>query len=237
MPAKPYQLIAETDEFIVINKSSGVHFHSQHGEAGLVATVEQDKQQKLFAVHRLDTPTSGLLLLAKSSKSAHILAEKFKHHQIQKYYLAIAQGKPKKKQGWVIGDMTKSRRGQMKLLKTKENPAITQFFSHSFNEGLRLYLLKPHTGKTHQLRVALASLGVPILGDPLYGKLASDRCYLHAFCLLFEFAGKEYSYSCLPNLQRDNGVLFAHNKVVQQVEEWRHPHTLNWPQAKKKDSK
>ncbi|MBE8167823.1 MAG: TIGR01621 family pseudouridine synthase [Shewanella sp.] len=237
MPEIKYHLIDDTDEFIVINKCSGVHFHSQDGEAGVVATIEHDRQQKLFAIHRLDTPTSGLLLLAKSSKSAHTLAEKFKHHQIQKYYLAIAQGKPKKKQGWIIGDMAKSRRGQMKLLKTTDNPATTQFFSHSIADGLRLYLLKPHSGKTHQLRVALASLGVPILGDPLYGKQTSDRCYLHAFCLQFELAGKEYRYRLLPDSQQNNGMLFYQENIKLQVEEWKQPHLLNWPQAKKKDSK
>jgi len=182
-----YQIIADEADFLVISKFPKVHFHSQDGTAGVVAQVEQDLGIKLFAVHRLDTPTSGLLILAKSTAAAKQFTELFTAHKVQKYYLALAKGKPKKKQGWVIGDMAKSRRSMFKLLRTKENPAITQFFSVSVGDGLRLYLLKPHSGKTHQLRVALASLGVPILGDELYGGAVADRCYLHAYCLHFRY--------------------------------------------------
>ncbi|MBM7071744.1 TIGR01621 family pseudouridine synthase [Shewanella sp. 202IG2-18] len=195
-----YQILADEPHFIVINKSPNVHFHSQNGSAGVVAQVEADYDLSLFPVHRLDTPTSGLLLLAKSSAAANQLAEQFKQRLTEKYYLAIAKGKPKKKQGWVIGDMTKSRRSMHKLLHTKANPAITQFYSHTIAERLRLYLLKPDTGRTHQLRVALSSLGVPILGDDLYGKQQSDRCYLHAYALKFQFNKLTYQYVCLPSL-------------------------------------
>ena len=64
--------------------------------------------------------------------------------------------------------MAKSRRGMFKLMRTLHNPAITQFFSYSTGSKQRLYLLKPHSGKTHQLRVALNSIGASIFGDPLY---------------------------------------------------------------------
>lgn len=220
-----YQIIANEAEFIVINKSANVHFHSQDGAAGVVAKLEMDLAVKLYAVHRLDTPTSGLLILAKSADAARVFTEMFTAHQVQKYYLALAKGKPKKKQGWVIGDMAKSRRSMFKLLRTTENPAVTQFFSQSVADGLRLYLLKPHSGKTHQLRVALASLGVPILGDELYGGALADRCYLHAYGLNFNFAGRHYRYHCLPAF----GEAFDLQSVTQQLELWDDPHLLAWP--------
>lgn len=224
-----YQIISNEIDFILINKDANVHFHSQTGSAGVVAQLEQDIGIKLFAVHRLDTPTSGLLLLAKSSEAARDFTQLFSEHKIQKYYLAIAAGKPKKKQGWVIGDMGKSRRSMYKLLRSTENPAITQFFSHSIPDGMRLYLLKPHSGKTHQLRVALASIGVPILGDELYGKVPSDRCYLHAYALHFAFRGKEYAYVHPPQ----QGNLFHHGKVIEQLnQEWQQPHELPWPSGR-----
>ncbi|WP_144214441.1 TIGR01621 family pseudouridine synthase [Shewanella donghaensis] len=224
-----YQIVEQHSDFIVINKSSGVHFHSQDGAAGVVAQVEADLGIKLYSVHRLDTPTSGLLILAKSSAAAAIFTELFTAHKIQKYYLAIAQGKPKKKQGWVIGDMAKSRRSMYKLLRTSENPAITQFFSHSITAGTRLYLLKPLSGKTHQLRVALASLAVPILGDTLYGGESSDRCYLHAMALQFEYQGEQYQFMQTPHV----GELFGDKKVTEQLAgEWLSPNDLPWPAAK-----
>jgi tRNA pseudouridine32 synthase/23S rRNA pseudouridine746 synthase len=145
-----YQIIADETDFIVIDKSHNVHFHSQDGTAGVMATVEKDLAIKLYSVHRLDTLTSGLLLFAKSSQAAAEFTRLFTDHKVQKYYLALAKGKPKKKQGSIVGDMAKSRRSMHKLLRTMENPARTQFFSQSVAEGLRLYLLKPLSGKTHQ---------------------------------------------------------------------------------------
>ncbi|RLV60747.1 TIGR01621 family pseudouridine synthase [Parashewanella curva] len=226
MTPNSFTLLHRAVDFIVIDKAPNVHFHSQDGSAGVVAQAEQQLQQKLYPVHRLDTPTSGLILLATSSASAARLADKFKQHQIQKYYLAIAKGKPKKKQGAIIGDMAKSRRGMHKLLRSTGNPAITQFFSHSITEGLRLYLLKPLTGRTHQLRVALASIGVPILGDPLYGKHCADRCYLHAYQLEFEDLGEQYKFTSAPTV----GDLFHSQAISPQLIQWQQP--LNWPKIK-----
>ena len=223
-----YKIIADEPDFIIIDKAPGVHFHSQDGHAGVVAQVEIDISQSLFPVHRLDTPTSGLIILAKSSFVANQIAEQFKLRKTKKYYLAIAASKPKKKQGWVIGDMAKSRRSMHKLLHTKTNPAVTQFYSHSVADSVRLYLLKPHTGKTHQLRVALASLGSPILGDELYGKQASDRCYLHSYALGFELEKKEYRFVSIPNI----GELFSLETVQLQIEEWDDPFEINWPKKR-----
>ncbi|GGI89727.1 TIGR01621 family pseudouridine synthase [Shewanella gelidii] len=227
-----YQVVADEHDFIIIHKFSQVHFHSQDGHAGVVAQAEQDLGLKLFPVHRLDTMTSGLLILAKSSAAAATFTQLFEQHQVQKYYIAIAKGKPKKKQGWIIGDMAKSRRSMYKLLRSTKNPAKTLFFSHALGEGVRLYLLKPLSGKTHQLRVALASIGVPILGDPLYGKGSTegeDRGYLHAFVLAFRFHEQDYCYQCLP----EQGVHFRNDAVVQQLQLWSEPASLDWPKSKK----
>ncbi|MGS0674128.1 TIGR01621 family pseudouridine synthase [Shewanella sp. 0m-4] len=224
-----YQVIADERDFIVINKSAEVHFHSQDGSAGVVAQAEADLGIKLYAVHRLDTMTSGLIILAKSSAAAAEFTRMFSTHLVQKYYLALAKGKPKKKQGWVIGDMAKSRRSMHKLLRTTDNPAITQFFSHSIAEGDRLYLLKPHSGKTHQLRVALASIGVPILGDSLYGGADADRGYLHAYCLQFDYLGVQYQYIAAPT----SGEFFQQSAVSAQLNVWQQPHDLSWPKLKK----
>ncbi|MCL1039551.1 TIGR01621 family pseudouridine synthase [Shewanella submarina] len=223
-----YQIIQDEADFLVISKSANVHFHSQDGEAGVVARVELDLNIKLYPVHRLDTLTSGLIILAKSSEAAARFTELFSAHQVQKYYLALAKGKPKKKQGWVIGDMAKSRRSQYKLLRSTENPAITQFFSQSVDQGLRLYLLKPLSGKTHQLRVALASLGCPILGDTLYGGEASDRGYLHAWQLEFNYQGQDYQF-CAEPLQ---GAAFDLDGVKAQMAAWSPASQQPWPKAK-----
>ncbi|WP_417762356.1 TIGR01621 family pseudouridine synthase [Shewanella sp.] len=230
MSSPNYHIIADEPDFLVVDKAPGVHFHSQDGHAGLVAQVEHDLSTKLFAVHRLDTMTSGLLLLARSSQAAAQFTELFTQHQVQKFYLALAQGKPKKKQGWVVGDMAKSRRGMYKLLRTTENPAITQFFSQAVGDGVRLYLLKPLSGKTHQLRVALNSVGVPILGDPLYcvADHGAARGYLHAYGLQFNWQGQAFNYLCAPT----HGEQFVAEAVTQQLADWGEPWQLAWPNKK-----
>ncbi len=227
-----YQIIADEADFIVVNKFPHVHFHSQDGQAGVVAQLEQDLGIKLFSVHRLDTMTSGLLLLAKTVEAAREFTQMFIEHRVQKYYLALAKGKPKKKQGWIVGDMAKSRRSMYKLLRTTENPAKTQFFSQSIGDGVRAYLLKPLSGKTHQLRVALASIGVPILGDPLYGDKgeadAIDRGYLHAYGLEFSYLGDKYQYLCSPK----QGTEFRCDGMEKQLQVWHSPANLDWPKTK-----
>lgn len=223
-----YRIIGEERDFLVISKSAGVHFHSQDGSPGLVAQLREDTGRALYPVHRLDTITSGVLLLAKSSEAAGNLNEQFSLHQVRKYYVALAKGKPKKKQGWIIGDMGKSRRSQYKLLRSKANPAVTQFFSQSVMSGIRLYLLRPLTGKTHQLRVALASLGTPILGDGLYGGENADRAYLHAWHLEFRYGGRDWSFKDDPV----EGELYLRPEATALLAQWSPPSKLPWPQRK-----
>ena len=180
-----------------------------------------DYKGRIYGVHRLDRATSGILLLAKDKETAGLLTQKFRRRDVIKYYFAISSKKPKKqKQGWVKGDMAKGRRGAWMLQKTLDDPAITRFFTAGLGalggdvvEELKqlaadmasggggggpipktAILFRPHTGRTHQLRVAAKAIGMPILMDPYYGDgnaAASlsplsknvQRTYLHASAL------------------------------------------------------
>ncbi|NQZ10809.1 MAG: RNA pseudouridine synthase, partial [Algicola sp.] len=140
---------------------------------------------------------------------------------------AISDQKPKKKQGWIKGDMGKARRGEYKLLRTLENPAITRFISRVVDAGSRLFLVSPRSGKTHQIRVALKSIGSPILGDDLYysdGHLKDvDRGYLHAYALRFELDGESFEFVVPPT----TGQLFCSESVVAQLsDQWAKPWEL-----------
>ncbi len=216
------EIIYENDSFIVFNKPEGLSFHSESGE-GFVVQVQKQTGEKLYSVHRLDKMTSGLILLAKSSESAKRLSELFEEKKIEKYYLAISMRKPKKKQGWIKGDMTSARRGSYKLLNTLDNPAVTQFISTALRVHERLFLIKPHTGKTHQIRVALKSLGAPIAGDSRYANAdeakEEERGYLHAYALCFVLDGKEFSFICPP----DSGERFLSPECQDQLVLWDRP--------------
>ena len=148
------------------------------------------KLDYLAPVHRLDKVTSGCLLLAKNQTAASFLSKQFKERTTEKIYIAITKGKPKKKQGTIRGDMVPARNGCWKLAKTQNNPAITQFKSIGYNNGLRIVNLKILTGKTHQIRVAMKSIGSPVWGDERYGNVTdnagADRCYLHSYKLSFD---------------------------------------------------
>lgn len=178
-------------DFIAVNKPAGVSVQQENGVAAfLPAVAAQLAVPRLWLVHRLDKATSGVLLLALHAEGASVLAQMFAHQAIRKTYWAVAAGKPVKKQGWVKGDMAKARRGGWKLLRSHHNPAITWFDSIGLGAGLRLYRMQPQSGKTHQLRVAMKSLGCPILGDTRYGGAEAERLFLHARRLVLVYKGQ-----------------------------------------------
>ena len=225
-----YNLIEDNENFIIIYKKPNTSFHSEDGQTGLFETVKQCQGlQELYPVHRLDKVTSGLLIMAKTASVNQELVDQFKHRQVEKYYLAISDKKPKKKQGLIKGDMESARRGAWKLSNSQLNPAITQFFSSSMEEGKRLFIIKPHTGKTHQIRVALKSLGSPIMGDSLYADahtcVGVDRVYLHAYSLAFGLMGKCYRFTEPPR----EGDHFLSATFCSAVRELATPWELAWP--------
>lgn len=213
---EPITVVYQHSDFIVIDKPVGISVHKDQQEAGLPDLVARQLGfPLLWLVHRLDKITSGLLILARNSQAAAELSNLFQKHQIEKHYIALSGEKPKKKQGLIIGDMQKTRNGSWKLSHSRENPAITRFNSVSCEPGLRLFHLMPKSGKTHQIRVAMKSIGSPILGDQRYGdKTALDRTYLHAYALKFQYQGKPFFIKQLPQ----QGDYFLKTSVRQQIE-------------------
>lgn len=194
-------------DFVIVHKPAGVSVHRDEQRVGLTENfANQLGVPQVWLVHRLDKVTSGLLILALNKDAAVNFYHLFEQRQIQKTYWALATKKPKKKQGGIIGDMQRTRNGAWKLCQSRENPAITQFISHSLAPNLRQFILQPKTGKTHQLRVAMKSLGSPILGDLLYGGEPADRVYLHAYQLDFTYQDEPISVSVEPEGELWQGI-------------------------------
>lgn len=218
-------VVYQNNDFIIALKNAGVNFHSEE-EAGFVVRISQQMGIPLFPVHRLDKMTSGLVILAKTSEAAAQFGKMFENREVEKYYLAISMRKPKKKQGWVKADMGAARRGDYKLLPTMDNPAITQFISCALRTHERFFLIKPHTGKTHQIRVALKSLGSPCAGDERYANAdearKEDRGYLHAYALRFSLYDEEFEFVSPPN----EGERFVSSECTKQLEQWNKPWEL-----------
>ena len=223
-----YRLVSENEYFVVIDKRPEVSFHTEDDVLGVSEQLKKDLGlDALYPVHRLDRITSGLLVFGKKLEFAQHINQQFQNRQIEKYYLALSDSKPKKKQGHIRGDMEKARRGNWKLTTGCSNPAHTMFFSVSVEPGIRLYLLKPLTGRTHQLRVALKSIGAPILGDRRYGGSPSDRAYLHAFAIAFEWQQERFEFVCEPGW----GELFDRPGSVEAITKWCNPWQLEWPKG------
>jgi len=226
-----FTIIDQQSDFIIVDKPAGTNFHDEGeiGEGFFNAVKSALALSELYPVHRLDKMTSGLVIFAKTLNAAQQFQQLFEAHQIQKFYLALSDKKPKKKQGLIKGDMAKSRRSAWKLLRSTNNPAVTQFISYGLGNGLRLFVVKPHSGKTHQIRVALNSVGSPIIGDDIYYPSATeqryDRGYLHAYALQFSLNGQSFNYIKPPAF----GEHFSSQNVVDVLEKIAEPWQLSWP--------
>jgi tRNA pseudouridine32 synthase/23S rRNA pseudouridine746 synthase len=226
----------EDKHILAIHKPAGVAFHSDDSHQGIVQRVrDYFESNNLFPVHRLDKMTSGLMVFAKTKDVNSALSEMLANKTIEKYYLALSSKKPSKKQGTISGDMLKGRRGSYLLSREKSNPAVTRFMARSLGAVINekagldckwLFVLKPETGKTHQLRVALKSLTSPILGDQRYGGAEADRGYLHAFRMRFDLFGLRYDLID-PHFQGD---AFDYSCVVESSD-IREPQKLKWPKT------
>lgn len=201
-------------DFLVVYKPNGMSFHAESDDVGFIESLyDMTPYKELFPVHRLDKMTSGLCLVALHKLAAQTFGRLFEERLVRKMYVAVSEKKPKKKQGIIKGGMSPSRRGQWKLTQELNNVAETRFCSCSLVPGKRLYFLEPKTGKTHQLRVAMKSIGSPILGDTRYGGGVSERGYLHACYLSFNWNGSIKSYFQLPDECGDFNV--ESNKLIE----------------------
>ena len=219
-------IVFEHPDFVVVNKPPGISVQNEAQQQGIIPIIcKQLGFDKLWLVHRLDKVTSGLLILAKGSEAAAVFGGIFESRKIEKFYLALSAQKPKRKQGTIAGNMIKVRDGKWMLNKLTDSAAVSQFFSASLLPGIRLFLIKPHTGKTHQIRVALKSLSSPILGDKLYGGADSERTYLHAYALKFSYMDESIELVCPPTI----GEFFVHSSFLKHLPEYQQPWTLNWP--------
>ncbi|HSC80361.1 MAG TPA: pseudouridine synthase [Chitinolyticbacter sp.] len=220
-PAKVDILIRHPD-FLLCHKPAGMSFHREADTPGFMDAVRELADGELNPVHRLDRITSGLVLVARGADAARQFGTLFESRQIAKYYVALSDRKPAKKQGTIAGGMAPGRGGNWRLTREPDQHAVTQFFSYGLGQGLRLYLLRPLTGRTHQLRVAMKSLGAPILGDTRYGGTPADRGYLHAWQLAFDWQGQYHAYALAPQ----QGAQFTSaTTLLTQIS----PDVLLWP--------
>ena len=182
-------ILYEDDDVIVVNKPSGLLTHAKGGLSDEPTVAEIIRPKTSFAtdtdrpgiVHRLDRDTSGLLIIAKNPESAAHLQRQFAERTAKKTYIAITDGKPKLNAAKIDLPIGRNPSAPSTFrIDPNGKPAQTTYHVLAENDAQSLVELKPNTGRTHQLRVHLAHLNAPILGDRVYGKSSDCRMMLHA---------------------------------------------------------
>lgn len=195
----PLDVLYEDAEVIAINKPAGMVVHAGAGQhSGTLVNALLHRFGKLSSaggalrpgiVHRLDRFTSGVILIARSDAAHRNLAEQFASRQVEKIYVALVHGRVKSEQGQITTPIARDpvRRVRMTARLAQGRHAITSYQVLKRFEGMTLLEVKIGTGRTHQIRVHLASIGHPVVGDKLYGAPASKlgRYFLHARQIAF----------------------------------------------------
>jgi 23S rRNA pseudouridine1911/1915/1917 synthase len=194
------QIVYEDGDIIVVDKPSGLSTQStqtpgeDHLYGAVIAYLTAKNPSKLAYVglhHRLDRDTSGLVLMTKKSSANKSISDQFKERQIQKRYLAVVEGAVPEPKRWkteaAIGRIYGSKEFRFGIDNKKGDPATTLFeYQKSLDATHHVIECQPITGRTHQIRIHLASHKLPIVGDRLYGVKSDKRMQLFAYRLQFK---------------------------------------------------
>lgn len=190
---EPWRILFQDDMLVAVHKPAGLAVipgHQLPREETLQFQVETALERKLWVVHRLDRETSGVLLFAFTAEAHRSLSLQFERGQVKKTYLAWVQGRmalEPGQEGTIDAPLREFGSGRVGV-HPQGKPSLTRYRVLGHDEQRSLLELYPKTGRRHQLRAHLYSLGHPIEGDPLYGKeraLQTGRLMLHAVRLEF----------------------------------------------------
>jgi 23S rRNA pseudouridine1911/1915/1917 synthase len=209
----PLSVLYQDERLMVVDKAQGMVTHpgagnhrgtlanaslyiAQRERAMGAASGIREPPARSGIVHRLDKDTSGLIVVAKDLEAQVLLASQFQARLARKEYIAITRGQPPAASGRIADRLGRDPRDRKRFasLARGGKAAVTDYRVLSRWDGYALVSLRPKTGRTHQLRVHMAGLGCPILGDPIYGKkdgrFPSAGLMLHAYRLKITLPGR-----------------------------------------------
>ena len=192
-------IIEDNENFVVINKPSGVAVQSgtksRRNILDILKHTEEFYGSKPYAVHRIDKETTGILIVAKNRKYAQLFTSLFRIRKIHKIYIGLVLGEMKNKSGTLKDELTYYDGNKM-----YKSIAITDYVVLDSNNNYSLVELHPKTGRKHQLRKQLLIHGNPILGDSKYrfsqSKIGKkSTLMLHAYKIYFSISEKKYNFT------------------------------------------
>jgi 23S rRNA pseudouridine1911/1915/1917 synthase len=197
--APPALTIAYEDEhLLVVDKPAGVVVHPAPGHAGgtlaqalAAAGAKGGEEDRPGIVHRLDRDTSGLLVVARTHETYEQLQRLLRRRALTREYLALVVGEPRSRRGTIDAPVGRDRHDRLRHSLDTATPraAVTHFELEELLPRHALLRVRLETGRTHQIRVHLAAIDLPVAGDPTYGAagdLGLERQFLHAARLAFE---------------------------------------------------
>ncbi len=195
----PLTVIYQDEDVIVVDKPAGLTVHPAPGHPSgtlvnaLLAIApelaEAREAMRPGIVHRLDRDTSGLLVVARSERARASLTHQLKEREVHKTYLALVQGSPQPPEGTIEAPIGRHPRNRKKMaVVAGGREAETKYRVREALDRFALLEVEPVTGRTHQVRVHLAAIGHPVVGDGVYGRRSPlvGRQFLHAWRLAFE---------------------------------------------------
>jgi 23S rRNA pseudouridine1911/1915/1917 synthase len=203
----PLAILYEDDHVIVVDKPAGTVVHPGAGNTGgtLVNALlayfapmrEVGEPDRPGVVHRLDKETSGVIIFAKTDKAYRWLVREFKSRDVQKTYLALVDGHPPTPTGRIEAPVVRDTRSRTRMavgLRGQGQPAVSEYYTLDRFANHTYLEVHPVTGRTHQIRVHLNYIGVPVVGDTLYGRrnpsITLNRFFLHAKSLAIRLPGQ-----------------------------------------------
>ena len=204
----PLDIIYEDQNVAVVDKPAGIVVHPSPGHSSgtlvnaLLARLRISEgiggKLRPGIVHRLDKNTSGIIIVAKNEASHHWLQRQFKQRVVEKVYHALVDGNPNTASGRIIAPIYRDPAHRQKMMIAppgKGRPSETEFYVIRRYKDHAFLKVHPTTGRTHQIRVHLASIGLPVTGDTIYGKrspsIKMDRHFLHASELAIHLPGEK----------------------------------------------
>ena len=234
----PLVVVFEDEHLIVVDKPAGLVVHPACGnlDGTLVNALLHHCKGSLSGiggverpgiVHRIDKDTSGLIVVAKTDRAHAGLAAQFAAHTIERRYKAIVSGRPRPAEGRIVGNLGRSSSNRKKMAVVGPNQgkhAVTHYTTLAPLDGAALVECRLETGRTHQVRVHMASIGHALLGDQAYGRASREhrilmeeigfhRQALHAAWLGFVHPVTSVALSFESNMPADMQELFSHLSV------------------------